>query len=114
MDAASDVTRSDRFHRGGDRRPDVPSNGHNMHWMPPPHWFFAVFVALVVHVTIIGFTFYRSGWKRGLIAIPVSIVLWIVSIVGGVAADLAVTPLDPLPLWVVLGLGAYVLHAIMR
>ena len=84
-----------------------------MLWVPPPYWFLAVFAALIVHVTIVGFTFYRRGWKRGLIAIPASIVLLIISIIVGVAADITWTPVDPLPLCIVLGLGAYVLHALM-
>lgn len=84
-----------------------------MLWVPPPHWFLAVFVALIVHVMIIGFTFYRRGWKRGLIAIPTSILLLIMSMIGGVAANVTYWPVDPLPLYAVLGFGAYVLHAIM-
>ncbi|RYE37342.1 MAG: hypothetical protein EOP21_14235 [Hyphomicrobiales bacterium] len=62
---------------------------------------------------IIGFTFFRHGWKSGLIAIPASIVLLIISIAVGVTADITWAPVDPLPLCIALGLGAYVLHALM-
>jgi uncharacterized membrane protein YfcA len=84
-----------------------------MIWIPPPYWFIAFAVALIAHTVVIGVVFYTRGWKRGLLAIPLAFVLYILSVVGGVALDIRVGQLDPLPLLVVLAVGVYGVYALM-
>ena len=84
-----------------------------MIWIPPPHWFIAFAVASIAHAVIIGVIFYARGWKRGLLAIPLGLVLFVLSVIGGVALNIGVVQLDPLPLLIVLTLGVYGVYALM-
>jgi hypothetical protein len=85
-----------------------------MLWIPPPSWCVAMFVALLAHVVAIGAVFYLRGWRRGLIAIPVSTVVFPIGIVAGFAASITFWALAPLPLYIVSGAGVYAVIAIGR
>ncbi len=70
-------------------------------------------LALAAQIVVMGVVFYARGWKRGAAAIPVGLVLFVVSVVGGVPLDAAVWQLDPLPLLAVLAAGIYGTYALM-
>ena len=84
-----------------------------MLWMPPPPWFAMFGLALIAQLVIVGIVFYARGWKRGALAIPVGLIFFILSVIGGMALDISVPQLDPLPLIVVLALGVYAAYALM-
>jgi hypothetical protein len=70
-------------------------------------------LALVAMIVVMGIVFYARGWKRGALAIPVGLIVFVVSVVAGVALDIALAPLDPLPLLAVLSAGVYGTYALM-
>jgi hypothetical protein len=82
-------------------------------WAPPPPWIIAMMLALAAQIVVMGVVFYARGWKRGALAIPVGLVVFVVSVVTGVAIDIALAPLDPLPLFAVLSAGIYGTYALM-
>jgi uncharacterized membrane protein YfcA len=84
-----------------------------MIWMPPPPWFFTIGFALIAQLVVVGVVFYARGWKRGAASIPVSVIFYVLSVIGGVALDISIPQLDPLPLIVVLALGVYATLALM-
>jgi hypothetical protein len=84
-----------------------------MMWVPPPHWIIAMMIALAAQIVVMGVVFYARGWTRGAAAIPVGLVLFVASVVGGALLDAAVWQLDPLPLLIVLSTGIYGTYALM-
>ncbi|MDB5504514.1 MAG: hypothetical protein JWR89_4416 [Tardiphaga sp.] len=71
-----------------------------------------MFVALLAHIVAIGTIFCLRGWRRGLIAIAVSTVAFLISIVAGFAASVTIWELAPLPLLAMLAAGVYVVIVI--
>lgn len=84
-----------------------------MLWIPPPPWFITIGLALFAQLVVVGVVFYARGWKRGALSIPLSLIFFVLSTIGGVALDISVPQLDPLPLIVVLVLGVYATYALM-
>ena len=84
-----------------------------MIWMPPPSWFVAALLAMAMHVVVAGLVFYARGWKRGAMAIPVTISLFLLSLALGVAAEIAVPLLDPAPIVLTLGAGIFAAYALL-
>ena len=84
-----------------------------MLWMPPPPWIITIGIALIAQLVVVGVVFGARGWKRGALSIPVAVISLILSLVGGMALDISVPQLDPLPLIVVLALGIYGTWALM-
>ncbi len=70
-------------------------------------------LAFAAHIVVMGIVFYARGWKRGAVAIPVGLVVFVVSVVAGVALDISLAPLDPAPLIAVLAVGIYGTYALM-
>lgn len=84
-----------------------------MMWMPPPPWFFTIGLALIAQLLVVGIIFYARGWQRGALSIPLSLGFFVLTVIGGMALDISVPQLDPLPLIVVLVLGVYATYALM-
>ena len=84
-----------------------------MLWMPPPPWFMMFGLALIAQLAVVGVVFYARGWKRGALSAPVGLIFLVLSVIGGMAFDISVPQLDPLPLIIVLALGVYATYALM-
>jgi uncharacterized membrane protein YfcA len=84
-----------------------------MLWMPPPQWFITIGLALIAQLVVVCIVFYARGWKRGALSVPLSLIFFVLSVIGGMALDISVPQLDPLPLIVVLALGVYATWALM-
>jgi peptidoglycan/LPS O-acetylase OafA/YrhL len=84
-----------------------------MMWIPPPSWILAILVAFAAHIVVIGLVFYMRGWRRGAVAILVSLLLFLVSVALGVAAEIAASALDPAPIILMLAAGIYAMYALM-
>jgi hypothetical protein len=82
-------------------------------WVPPPVWIIAILLAFGAHIVVIGIIFYARGWKRGALAIPLGLIMFVLTVVAGAALDAAVWQLDPLPLLIVLAAGIYGAYALM-
>jgi len=82
-------------------------------WVPPPHWVVMILLAFAAHIAVVAVIFYARGWARGAMAIPVALVVFLVSVIAGVALDAAVWQLDPVPLLVLLAAGTYGTYALM-
>jgi hypothetical protein len=82
-------------------------------WVPPPAWIVAILLAFGAHIVVIGIIFFARGWKRGALAIPFALVMFVLTVVGGAALDAAVWQLDPLPLLILLAAGIYGVYALM-
>ena len=82
-------------------------------WIPPPSWVVAILLALAIHTVVTGLVFYARGWRRGALAIPVVIFLFLLSVALGVAAEIAMPELDPVPIVLILGTGIYAAYALM-
>jgi hypothetical protein len=82
-------------------------------WVPPPHWVIMILLAFAAHIVVVAFIFYARGWVRGGVTIPVGLVVFVVSVIAGVALDAAVWQIDPVPLLVLLSAGIYGTHALM-
>lgn len=84
-----------------------------MLWIPPPHWFVIGAVALVAHIAVVVAVFARRGWKRGVLAVPVTLVLFAIGAIAGSLLDAALWQLDPFPLAAVLAVAVYGAFALM-
>ena len=82
-------------------------------WVPPPAWIITILLAFGAHIVVIGIIFYARGWKRGALAIPLGLVMFVLTVVAGVALDVTIWQLDPLPLIIVLATGIYGAYALM-
>ena len=82
-------------------------------WVPPPHWVIVILFAFAAHIVVVAVIFYARGGARGALTIPVALVVFVASVIAGVALDAAVWQLDPVPLLVLLSAGTYGTYALM-
>lgn len=65
------------------------------------------------HIIVIVAVFFVRGWKRGVVAVPVGLVAFVVSVTAGGALDGALWQINPIPLVTVLALAVYGMYALM-